>query len=117
MYYGQDADLWLRMSQFTKVAFVPEVLYSYRIDQHGISPLAAIGKTIRRTGATVQTGKLENKEETHHLQQAQALTEQILEARKKKQNSKMKATKLTTSSAHCSQSNRTAVQESIFGNR
>jgi glycosyltransferase involved in cell wall biosynthesis len=36
-YYAQDSDLWLRMAQFGGIAYVPEVLYRYRVSPDSIS--------------------------------------------------------------------------------
>jgi glycosyltransferase involved in cell wall biosynthesis len=36
-YYAQDGDLWLRMAQIGGIAYVPEVLYRYRVSSESIS--------------------------------------------------------------------------------
>jgi hypothetical protein len=36
-YYAQDADLWLRMAQLGRIAYVPDVLYRYRVTSESIS--------------------------------------------------------------------------------
>lgn len=36
-YFAQDSDLWLRLGEVGKLAYVPEVLYSFRISPTGVS--------------------------------------------------------------------------------
>jgi glycosyltransferase involved in cell wall biosynthesis len=36
-YYAQDSDLWLRMSQYGLITYVPEVLYRYRVSLNCIT--------------------------------------------------------------------------------
>ena len=36
-YFSQDSDLWLRLGEIGRIAYVPECLYAFRITENGIS--------------------------------------------------------------------------------
>jgi glycosyltransferase involved in cell wall biosynthesis len=60
-YYGQDSDLWIRLAEHGGFAFIPEVLYQYRVTPESISlafrPLQRqFGRIGRRCLQERQTG-------------------------------------------------------------
>lgn len=94
-YYGQDADLWLRMCEHGLVGFVGEVLYRYSFQPGNISGAhehyqAAFG----RIGQECRSARRDGRSEHFILEQGARLAEEVRAKRIRKQqvnNNKSKA--------------------------
>ena len=77
-YCGQDSDLWLRMAERSHVAYVPEVLYRYRIGLDSISSrLGHYQREFGRLGQACRAARRSGQSEEPHLRVARLLTEEI----------------------------------------
>lgn len=95
-YYGQDADLWLRMIQHGKIAYVPEVLYRFRWHENAISSTSTtVQKEFGRLGQACKDARLEGESEEDLLQEAALLREHVLECRKQPSGRTMSSSKLS----------------------
>lgn len=75
-YFGQDSDLWLRMAERGRIAYVPEVLYEHRLHP------AAIGSVSRpaqeafgRLGQACRAARARGESEAPFLERAAELSE------------------------------------------
>ena len=77
-YFGQDADLWLRLAEQGAYALVPKVLYEYRIDPRGISiTRRSIQVEYGRLARACRAARLSGEPEEGLLARAAALKESI----------------------------------------
>ncbi len=87
-YYGQDADLWLRLAAVGSVVYVPEVLYEFRLDASSIScALRPMQKQFGELGQLCHKARCAGKREEPCLRKAAELTETVKDKRvKQKKN-------------------------------
>ncbi len=79
-YFGQDADLWLRMVSMKRIAYVPEVLYLFRWHPGSITGSNRnIQREFGRIGQELKEARATGKSEEPLLAEAQALTNQVLQ--------------------------------------
>ena len=77
-YCGQDSDLWLRMAERSHIAYVPEVLYRYRVGLDSISSqLGHYQREFGRLGQACRAERRSGQSEEPHLRVADLLTEEI----------------------------------------
>ncbi len=77
-YLGQDSDLWIRMAEISRIAYVQKVLYSVQIDSHGIS---GTGRDLQakfgRLGWKCRDARLNGGDETPWLDEAEKLSQLV----------------------------------------
>ncbi len=77
-YYGQDSDLWLRMAERGRIAYVQQRLYRYRRDSTSISgSRQSLQREFGRLGQACRAARRQGRSETPHLEVARQLTAQI----------------------------------------
>ena len=77
-YYAQDSDLWLRLAEIGRVAYVPEVLYAYRSSPHSISSESReVQKEFGRLGRQCSELRLRGESDHEVLERAEALANRI----------------------------------------
>ncbi len=75
-YFGQDADLWLRMGERAWIAYCPRVLYSYRRDPDSVSgAFFTMQKQFGEIGWACRQKRLQGDSEAPCLEAAQKLTD------------------------------------------
>jgi glycosyltransferase involved in cell wall biosynthesis len=81
-YFGQDSDLWLRMVESSKIGYVPEPLYTFRIHAGSITgrhrPLQQL---FGQLGHACREARLAGRSECDHLRAAAELTLRIIQER------------------------------------
>lgn len=81
-HFGQDSDLWLRMAERARVAYVPEVLYQARRDMESVSGgLRPFQREFGVLGQACRAARREGRSEEPYLAQARRLAEQVAAAR------------------------------------
>lgn len=82
-YYGQDADLWLRMAEMAPVVFTDKVLYEYTLSPGAISGgRRHFQKQFGQLGQACRQARKQGRSEEPWLQKAGKLTQQVIEDRK-----------------------------------
>ena len=77
-YFGQDADLWLRMAELARIAYVPQVLYAARRESDSVSgAMRSIQKLFGELGHACRETRLEGESEAPYLGQASQLADEI----------------------------------------
>ena len=86
-YFAQDSDLWLRLAQKGKIAYVPEILYRYRYWQENITSIQGdLQKQFGEIGQHCLTARQCGESEDQYLSWAKELSDQIIKNRIRRNN-------------------------------
>ncbi len=78
-YYGQDADLWLRMIDVGDIVYLPEVLYEYRVSPSAISGYGQMDQRVfGELGQLCHKARRDGEPEALYLLRADQLRNEIL---------------------------------------
>jgi glycosyltransferase involved in cell wall biosynthesis len=81
-YYAQDSDLWLRMAEQSKIAYLPEVAYCCRRDLRSISgSLQSWQRQFGDIGQACRTARRRGEPEEPFLAHAATLTAEVVKTR------------------------------------
>ncbi|TWU05951.1 putative glycosyltransferase EpsE [Stieleria varia] len=87
-YCGQDADLWLRLAEVSKIGYVPEVLYQVQIDSVGIT---GSGRQVQQRfgvfGRECHQARISGEDETPILAKAAKLSADLRQERDERRHS------------------------------
>jgi len=80
--FAQDWDLWLRLGERGRIAYVPEFLYAYRIDEHSISGRwRARQLRLAELARRCYAARLQARAEAPHLEEAARISREPLPPR------------------------------------